>query len=79
MKKLFFPLFLCLIACMGQDAKVLSSDGSKVLAYCSNTNWAPCAAKTCPNGYDVIDDQGGGCTAIDSIVKCKPESKTNVQ
>jgi len=78
MRKVILLMMLGCVACFQQDAQVLSSDGSKVLGYCTGANWASCMVHLCPNGYDVVSDQGG-CAADESTMKCKSEDKTNVK
>lgn len=67
MKYLMFFLLAC-VAC-GQSAIVLSSDGGKQVAFCSESLWVKCISDTCPNGYDIVKNN---CAIFcsDSIVKC---------
>lgn len=70
LNSIFVALALMCIGC-GEDAQVLSSDGSKVLARCQgSSSWPDCVQKACPNGYEVVYQRK--TTDELTIIKCKP-------
>ena len=64
MRYAIFAVFL--IAC--QSANVISDDGSKHIARCTGDDCITCIAKSCPDGYDIVQLPTDGNNAI---LKCK--------
>jgi hypothetical protein len=65
-KKLWVIVLLALYGC-GDDANVLSNDGSKKLGYC-HSNVLTCVHNYCPNGYDIIEKPTDSTIGM---IKCK--------
>lgn len=67
MKLLVVACALVLVSC--EEARVLSSDGSKYLGYCKADRWVKCVSGLCPQGYDIVvhSTKDGEPT----IIKCK--------
>jgi hypothetical protein len=66
MKKLIVLLALC--GC-GQEASVLSNDGSKLISSCYPSTWIKCVNEACPHGYDIIICSNNG--NAECLIKCK--------
>ena len=58
---------LLLLGC-NDSVRVISSDGTQDLAWCSY-RWVECVAKVCPDGYDVVTDPSFSSTGL---LRCKP-------
>lgn len=66
---LLFTSLIFSISC-SQDARILSSDGSKQLSYCGSDKWIVCVNENCPNGYSIVVHFAAINGEL-SIIKCK--------
>ena len=69
MKKLIVTLLFILCGC-GQDAKVLSVDGTHVSKTCISGSWVKCINEMCPKGYDIVEQPADPSST--GIIRCKP-------
>lgn len=67
MKRLLAVLVIVLCGC-GDNTKVLSADGMKMIGKCYKSDWMKCISTSCPDGFIIVED------SIDDafgLVRCK--------